>query len=180
MAALLVLLSLVAAGPAPRAVAAQGDPPPAAARRAPDPHERRRAAIADELVKLGARLQREVEAGDVAALLARVPAAGLRCAGQVVPREKVARDLRDPGSWLHRTLLGAPGPTGPPRSLRAFFGAAREVAVLVSFRRDARAGPLGLPCLEYRARDFPPPWVPLCFERRGGRWWLTESLYPCG
>lgn len=175
MVALLLALALTAS-PA-------GKPPPgsAPAARAADPLERRREAIADELVKLGARLQREIEAGDVEAILARVPAAGLRCADRVVPRARLARELRDPRSWLHASLLG-PGraPPGPPRSLRAFFASAREVAVLVSFRRDARAGPVGLPCLEYRARDVAAPQVPLCFEARGGRWWLVESLYPCG
>ncbi len=184
MAALLLALAMAAA-PGARAADAPAAAPgaaPGAARRPADPLERRRAAIADELVKLGARLQREIEAGDVEALLARVPAVGLRCADQVVPRARVVRDLRDPGSWLHATLLGAPGApaAGPPRSLRAFFAAAPEVAVLVSFRRDARAGALGLPCLEYRARDLAPPRVPLCFEARAGRWWFTDSLYPCG
>lgn len=183
MAALLLALALAAAPAARAGGEPEAPPPPAAARARPaDPLERRRAAVADELVKLGARIQREIEAGDVEALLARVPAGGLRCADRVVPRARVARDLRTPGSWLHAALLGAPGapPPGPPRSLRAFFGAAPEVAVLVSFRRDARAGALGLPCLEYRARDLSPPRVPLCFEARGGRWWFTESLYPCG
>lgn len=179
MAALLLALA-VAAAPAARERAAPAGTPGAAERQA-DPLERRRAAIADELVRLGARLQREIEAGDVEALLARVPESGLRCAGRVVPRARVARDLRTPGSWLNAVLIGTPGaPPGPPRSLRAFFGAAPEVAVLVSFRRDARAGALGLPCLEYRARDVAPPRVTLCFEARAGRWWFTESLYPCG
>jgi hypothetical protein len=170
----LLLALAVAAAPGPAGAA------PAA--RSADPLERRREAIAGELVKLGARLQREIEAGDVEAILARVPAGGLRCAERIVPRARVARDLRDPGSWLRATLLGPPGrpPAVPPRSLRAFFAAAREVAVLVSFQRDARAGPVGLPCLEYRARDVAAPQVPLCFESRGGRWWLAESLYPCG
>lgn len=177
MLALLVALSL--------ATTPAGKPPgtaPAAPGRAADPLDRRRDAIAGEIVKLGARLQREIEAGDVEGILARVPAAGLRCADRVVPRARVARDLRDPRSWLRESLLGPAGrpPPGPPRSLRAFFATAREVAVLVSFRRDARAGPVGLPCLEYRARDVAAPPLPLCFEKRDGRWWLAESLYPCG
>ncbi len=177
MLALLLALSLAGA-PAGKSPGTAPAPPG----RAADPLDRRRDAIAGEMVKLGARLQREIEAGDVEGILARVPAGGLRCADHVVPRARVARDLRDPRSWLRATLLGPPGrpPPGPPRSLRAFFAAAREVAVLVSFRRDARAGPVGLPCLEYRARDVTAPPVPLCFEAAGGRWWLAESLYPCG
>lgn len=182
MTALLVALALAAAAPPQRAGTAPDEAREARPGRRGDRLEQRRAAIADDLVKLGARIQREIERGDVEALLARVPAGGLRCAGKVVPRARVVRDLRDPGSWLHATLLGTPGarPPGPPGSLRAFFAAAPEVAVLVSFRRDARAGALGLPCIEYRARDVAPPRTPLCFEREAGRWWLTESLYPCG
>lgn len=178
MPALLLAILLAAgaavppAGPAPRA---PGPPPPT------DPLERRRAELAEELVKLGLAIQREIEAGDAAALLARVPADGLRCAGQVVPRARIERQLRRTDSWLHRTILAAPGgaPGARPASLRAFFAAAPEVAVLVAFRRDARAGPLGRPCIEYRARDLVAPAAPFCFEARGGRWWFTESLYPC-
>ncbi|GAO04196.1 hypothetical protein [Anaeromyxobacter sp. PSR-1] len=140
----------------------------------------RREAIAQEVIRLGAALQREIEAGDAGALLARVPADGLRCAGQVVPRARVERDLRDPSRWLHRTLFGPSDGGRAPGSLRAFLGRAKEVAVLVSFRRDPRAGPVGRPCLEFRARDLVNPAPPFCFEKQGRRWWLTESLYPCG
>ena len=65
------------------------------------------------------------------------------------------------------------------RSLREFFREAREVAVLVAFRSDTTAGAVGLPCLDYRAPGLGTPGVPLCFEKRAGRWWFTESLYPC-
>lgn len=176
-AAPLLALAL-AAGPG-----AGGAPPVPVAPRAERALEARREAIAQELVKLGAVLQREIEAGDPGALAARVPAAGLRCAGQVVPRARVERDLREPSRWLHRTLFGAPGAApgrGAPESLRAFLARAKEVAVMVTFRRDPRAGPVGRPCLEFRARDLVNPAPPFCFEQQGRRWWLTESLYPCG
>lgn len=174
------LALLLAAGAAPPTAAR-----PAPARPAPsDALERRRAAIADELVRLGAHLEREIQAGDVAAILARVPPDGLSCGGRIVPRARVERDLRDGSSWLHGVLLGGPAAPaaapGRPPSLRAFFAAAPEVAVVVAFRRDPRAGTVGRPCLDFRARDLATPGVPFCFEERGGRWWLTESLYPCG
>ncbi|WP_242394553.1 hypothetical protein [Anaeromyxobacter oryzisoli] len=180
LAAVLALLLV-----APAATSERADAPPA--RPAPpapaDALERRRAAIANEMVRLGAHLEKEIEAADAAAILARVPADGLSCGARVVPRARIARDLRDSSSWLHGVLFGGPGATaaaaGRPRSLRAFFAAAPEVAVLVAFRRDPRAGPVGRPCLEFRARDLATPGVPFCFEVRGGRWWLTESLYPC-
>ncbi len=180
----LLLASTVAAAaraaPADAKAPGRGPQPPATAPA--DPLDARRAAVADELMKLGAALQREISRGDVEALLARVPAGGLRCGEGTVPRAHVARDLRAPGSWLHGVLFGGPGyapPPGGPASLRAFFDGAREIAVLVSFRRDPRAGALGRPCLEYRARDLSTPGAPFCFEPAGGRWWLTASLYPC-
>jgi hypothetical protein len=145
--------------------------------------EKRRAGIAEELIRLGAAIQREIERGDVEALVARVPPDGLRCGGRVVPRARVARDLRAPGSWLHGFFFGgpaAPDARGQPGSLRALFAAAPEIAVLVAFRRDARAGPVGRPCLDFRAKRLATPGAPLCFEARDGRWWFTESLYPCG
>jgi hypothetical protein len=148
-----------------------------------DALEQQRAAIAKEVVQLGAELQRRIEAGDAEALVARVPADGLRCAGTIVPREKVARDLRGPERWLHRVFFGAPGtkqrPDAAP-SLAAFLRSADEVAIVVSFQRDARAGPAGRPCIDYRVKDRATPGAPLCFEKRDGRWWFTESLYPCG
>jgi hypothetical protein len=150
---------------------------------AADVVEERRAAIARELIRVADELQRRIVAGDAEALLARVPPEGLRCAGRVVPRAKVARDLRGPGSWLHQVYLGraaAGRRDSPPASLAAFLSDAKEVAVLVSFRPDPRAGPTGRPCVDFRAKDVPTPGAPLCFERRDGRWWLTESLYPCG
>jgi hypothetical protein len=148
----------------------------------PDEVERRREAIARDLVGVGASIQREIERGDVPALLARVPDDGLRCGPRRVPKARVARDLRAQGSWLHGVFFGGPGYAPPPRtppSLAALFASAREIAVVVSFRPDARAGAVGRPCLDFRAPDVGTPGAPLCFEQRGGRWWFTESLYPC-
>jgi hypothetical protein len=154
-----------------------------AAAPADDPLERRRAAVAREMVRLGAELKGAVEAGDVAALVARVPASGLRCGARLVPHAKVARDLRTRTSWLHRVFFGdaaRPEPRGRPGSLRAFFREGRDVAVLVAFRADDAAGPLGMPCIDFRAAGLTTPGAPLCFERKGGRWWFAHSLYPCG
>ncbi len=145
--------------------------------------EERRATIAKELVRVGVRLQREIVAEDTEALLARVPPEGLRCGGRLVPRAKIARDLRGNGSWLHDAFFGGPGaPARPglPASLAAFLRSAREVAILVSFKPDPHAGPAGRPCIDFRAKDVATPGAPLCFEERNGRWWFTESLYPCG
>jgi hypothetical protein len=157
----------------------------------PEHLEQRRAEIARELVRLGAELERQIVAQDADALLARVPPDGLRCAGRVVPRAKVARDLRGGvardrrggGTWLHGVFFGgagAPARPGAPTSLAAFLRSQREVAIIVSFRADPRAGPVGRPCIDYRAKGVATPGAPLCFERRDGRWWFTESLYPCG
>lgn len=145
--------------------------------------DQRRADVAKALVRLGADLKRQILAGDVDALVARVPPEGLRCGDRLVPRAKVARDLRASGSWLHGVFFGAPGAAASPvrpASLAAFLGGAREVAIVVSFRPDPRAGPIGRPCIDYRAKDVATPGAPLCFEQRDGRWWFTDSLYPCG
>lgn len=174
----LLALALLAGAPArDRGTAAAA---PAAA--APSgPEERERAAIAEEMVRLGAQLERELARRDVDALVARLPAAGLRCGDRTVPRARVERDLRTPGAWLHDVLLGeAAARPGAPASLRAFLAAAREIAVLVAFARDPRAGPVGRPCLDFRAPELVNPARPFCFEREGGRWVFTQSLYPCG
>jgi hypothetical protein len=145
--------------------------------------EQRRKQIAQALVRVGAELQRQIAAGDVDALVARVPPEGLRCGDRTVPRAKVARDLRGDGTWLRTVFFGGPaaaGRPGAPASLAAFLRAGREIAIVVSFRPDPRAGPVGRPCLDYRAKDVATPGAPLCFEERGGRWWFTDSLYPCG
>jgi hypothetical protein len=163
--------------------AAARSPAPSARPGPEDEVERRRVQIAKELVRLGAELKREIEAGDVAALVARVPPEGLRCAGQVVPRARVERDLRAPTSWLHGVFFRGPGAAsrpGAPASLQAFFAAAGDVAVVVGFHPAPGAGPEGTPCLDFRAPGLVTPGGPLCFERKGGRWWFTESLYPCG
>lgn len=170
MISALLALALVAAPKAP------ADP-------AGDPVERRRAEVARDLVRLGEELRRELVAGDAKAIGARVPAEGLRCGGRLVPRSRVQRDLSTPGSWLHDTLLGVPGHPGAketPASLAELLRAAGEVAIAVTFVHDVRAEPLGRPCLEFRAKGVVGPTAPLCFERQGGRWWFTESLYPCG
>jgi hypothetical protein len=150
---------------------------------APADVEGRRADVAKALVRLGAELRRQIVAGDVDALVARVPPDGLRCAGRLVPRAKVARDLRREGSWLRGVFFGGPGgpaAAGAPASLADLLRTAPEIAIVVSFRPDPRAGPSGRPCIDYRAKDRSTPGAPLCFEERGGRWWFTESLYPCG
>jgi hypothetical protein len=175
----LALALLVAAGGAARGA-------PAEARRAPAPAgalERRREAIARELVAVAGALRREVERGDVAALVARVPDAGLRCRGRSIPKARVARDLAARGSWLHGVFFGGPGyapAAGVAPSLAALFAARAEVAVVVTFQPDARAGAAGRPCVDFRAEGIGTPGAPICFEERGGRWWVTESLYPCG
>jgi hypothetical protein len=144
--------------------------------------EARRAEIARELLAVGSEIAHELLAGDAAALAARVPPDGLRCAGRVVPRARVSRDLRTPGAWLHDALCGgaAPAAAGAPRSLAVLLRAHPDAAMAVSFTKDPHAGEVGRPCLEFRARGEAPVGAPLCFERRSGRWWLSESLYPCG
>lgn len=170
MRAALLTLALLAAAPARAAAPA-------------DPLDPRRAEIARELMRVGKALHGEIVRGDVRALAARVPPEGLRCGGRLVPRGRVERDLATPGSWLHDTLLGAPGvrgSKGAPASVAELLRTHAELAMAVSFVRDPEAGPLGRPCLEFRVKDVVTPPVPLCFERRDGRWWFTESLYPCG
>ncbi len=147
-----------------------------------DALEARRKAIAQQVMQVAAKVQREIEAGDVQALLARVPPEGLRCGGQLVPRPRVEHDLRTQGAWLHSVFFGGPGAppaaTGQPASLRAFFAGATEIAVTVGFREDPRT-PVGMPCVEYVAKNTVTPGAPFCFVERSGRWWFTESLYPC-
>jgi hypothetical protein len=144
--------------------------------------EQKRAEIAREVLQVAAQIQRDVERGDVAALVARVPAEGLRCGGDVVPRARVEHDLRADASWLHGVFFGGPGSppasAGQPGSLRELFGSAKEIAVVVAFRADARSE-AGLPCIDYRAKGTVTPGAPLCLVKRGGKWWFTESLYPC-
>jgi len=162
-----------AAGPAPAAEPAG---------RAADPVEARRAAIAGELIRLGGTLRHELETEDVEALLARVPADGLRCGTRIVPRAKIARDLRTPRSWLRGVLFGGPGytpPRGTAASLKALFAGHEQVAVLVAFAQDERSGPVGRPCIDFRARGIGTPGVPFCFEAKGAAWLFTQSLYPC-
>jgi hypothetical protein len=146
-----------------------------------DALERRRAEIAQEILGVGREVRRALVAGDAAAIASRVPPEGLACAGRVVPRARVAHDLRTPGTWLHDALFGgtAPARAGAPRSLAELLRSSSEVAMAVSFVKDPRAGEAGRPCLEFRARDVVTPGAPFCFERHEGRWWLTESLYPC-
>jgi hypothetical protein len=143
--------------------------------------ERKREEVAREVLRVAGQIQRDIEKGDVAAIVARVPAEGLRCGGELVPRERVARDLRAEGSWLHGVFFGGPGapaPEGQPGSLRELFARAKEVAVVVAFREDPRNA-VGLPCLDFRAKDTLTPGAPLCLVKRGQKWWFTESLYPC-
>jgi hypothetical protein len=153
----------------------------AAPARAADPTEARREALARRVVAFALDLRREILAADAAAIAAHVPAEGLRCAGGMVPRDRVLRDLRAPRSWVHRNLFGddAAG-SGAPSSLRDFFRRAGEIEVAVVFERDEAAGPPGRACIRYRSRALVPPPVPLCAVELGGRLWLTESLYPCG
>jgi hypothetical protein len=144
--------------------------------------EERRAQIAKQILQLAGQLQREIEAGNVAALVARVPPAGLRCGATRVPRARVEQDLRGEATWLHGVIFGGPGASpaapGQPASLRALFATAKEIAVLVEFREDA-GSEVGMPCLDYHARDTITPGAPFCFEWRSGKWWFAESLYPC-
>lgn len=143
--------------------------------------DRKRSEIAREVLRVAGEVQRDIEQADVAALVARVPPEGLRCGGALVPRERVARDLRAEGSWLHGVFFGGPGAPaqgGQPGSLRELFAHAKEIAVVVAFREDPRAA-AGMPCMDYRAKDTVTPGAPLCLVKRGGRWWFTESLYPC-
>ncbi len=145
--------------------------------------ERRREVIAKQLVRVGDELRREIERRDRAAVLARVPDAGLRCGDRVVPKARVARDLAAPDSWLHGVLFGGIGyapPPGTAPSLLALLRGPREVAIVVVFVRDPRAGEVGRPCVDFRAEGLGTPGVPTCFEERGGRWWIVDSLYPCG
>ncbi len=147
-----------------------------------DAVERRRALVAKELVQVGDVLRREILGHDVDALVARVPPDGLRCGGRTVPRAKIARDLRAESSWLHATIFGRGGAPGgrSPGSLAELLRSTPDVAIAVSFQAGAGGGALGRPCIDFRAKGVATPGAPLCFEQRDGRWWFTESLYPCG
>jgi len=147
----------------------------------PEALEQRRADIAREILQLAGRIQREIEAMNASALLDRVPPEGLRCGEQLVPRERVEHDLRAKDSWLHAVFFGgaaACAPPGQPASLWELFAVAKEIQVVVAFRADPRSE-VGLPCFDYRARDTITPGAPFCFERRDGKWWFAQSLYPC-
>ena len=153
----------------------------AAAPASPEALEQKRADIAREILQLAGRIQREIEASDAAALLARVPPGGIRCGGQVVPRQRVEHDLLASDSWLHAVFFGGPAasaPPGQPASLKELFAVAKEIQVVVAFRADPRSE-IGLPCFDYRVRDTITPGAPLCFERHDGKWWFAQSLYPC-
>ncbi len=145
--------------------------------------DRNRDAIAKDLVRIGAALRRNVEAGDLKAILALVPEAGLRCGGRVIPRAKVELDLRSASSWMHGALFGGPGYSarpGAPASLAGFLRSTSEIAIVVTFQESGAAGPEGRPCIDFRAEGVVTPGLPFCFERRDDRWWLVDSLYPCG
>jgi hypothetical protein len=145
--------------------------------------ERDRETTARALVRLGGELRDGIVAGDAGAILAHVPPEGLRCGGRIVPRAKVERDLRAPDSWLHGVFFGRAGAAGSraaPASLAELFREHPRTAIVVGFVPDRRAGPAGRPCLDYRVEGVTTPGAPLCFEARGGRFWLTDSLYPCG
>jgi hypothetical protein len=181
LAAALAVAALLAERPGAAAAPAKGAPADAA--RADPAVEKRRDAIARELVRVGAELRRAIERGDAAALLARVPEAGLRCGERTVPKARVASDLAAPDSWLHGVFFGGLGyapPPGTARSVAALLLGPDEVVVVVSFVIDPRAGEVGRPCLDFRAEGVGTPGVPICFEERRGRWWIVESLYPCG
>lgn len=161
-----------AAGPAREPRAGKAGAP------TPDPLDPRREEIARQMLRIGDQLQRQLAAGSTAGILERVPDTGMLCGDRLVPRARIARDLQGPGNWLHDTLLGGPA-SGGSESLRAFLAASKEVRIAVAFRRDARAGPVGRPCFSYVVPERRMPGVPFCFEARGTRWWLTQSLYPC-
>lgn len=149
----------------------------------PDPLGHRREATAGELMRVGAELRREIVSGDAEAILARVPKDGLRCGTRVIPRAKVAADLRSASSWVHGALFGGPGYAGrpgSPPSLAAFLRRSGEVAILVTFKEASEGPPEGRACVDFRAEGTATPGVPFCFERRNERWWLVDSLYPCG
>ncbi|HUL59937.1 MAG TPA: hypothetical protein VLU43_11705 [Anaeromyxobacteraceae bacterium] len=156
----------------------------------PDPVEERREAVAREMLGLGSEIRRALEAADPAALVARIPPEGLRCAGRIVLRRDVAQALADRGTWLHGALFGGPGyapAAGAAPSVRDFLlRAGRDVEVEIGFVADRRAAPVGRPCFQFRpARGRPapggaPPDISFCFERRGAAWLFTESLFPCG
>jgi hypothetical protein len=170
--ALAVAAALAASGP----LAARGAPSPA---KHADPLEQRREAIAREILTIAGALRGAIVRGDAATILERVPASGLRCGERVIPRARVMHDLRTPGTWLHEVFFGAGGTAESPRSLQVFLRGAREVAMVVAFRVDPAAGPVGRPCLDFRVKGVATPGAPLCFEQRAGRWWLVQSLYPC-
>ncbi len=173
LATVLAVLAVLAALPAR----------PAPAKTPEDALERKREAIARELVRVGDALRLEIRRRDRAAVLARVPDSGLRCGDRVVPKAHVARDLAAPESWLHGVFFGGPGygpPPGTAPSLVDLLRGAKDVAIVVSFVRDRRAGEVGRPCIDFRVEGVGTPGVPICFEERAGKWWIVDSLYPCG
>ena len=178
--ALVLALAAASAAAGPPALAA--DAPPAD--RPASAVERRREAIARELLAVGAALQREIARGDAAAIVGPRPGGGPALRRPDGAEGARRAGPRGPGELAPRRLLRRAGVRAARRARRR--RSRRSSAPAGTWRwwsRSAaipRAGPTGRPCLELRAKELATPGAPLCFEERGGRWWLTESLYPCG
>jgi hypothetical protein len=126
------------------------------------------------------QLQEAVRLRSPDAILALVRPEGMDCIDSVVSVEKMRRDLTTKGTLLHSYLFDEStyreksSNLRDPMSLAEFLRVAKDVVIVVGHSELE-----GVECAQFETSnvEYKPG---VCFFKEHGRWYLYQSLYPCG
>lgn len=136
-----------------------------------------------QIIRLANRIRWDVARGKVNVILQLLPPDGMGCGEEKIARARVARDLSQKGTYLHARLFDSATlrerypESGRTKSLQDTFRRRPRGPIVVTFLDFPGQDPSAFPCANFHSEDDYPETI--CFFKRDGKWWLTDSFYEC-
>ena len=132
-----------------------------------------------QAASLALAMEKAVLADDAEALVGMLPEDGLSCRGTRVPRDRLAADLRTPGTRIHDFFLGGGRPpagsgAAPRPSLRELFAEGRRVKIVLHFTAvEVSKLAWRRPCVTFRVEGetYSPR---ICLLHRSGHYAIAD------
>jgi hypothetical protein len=133
---------------------------------------------------MGLQFRDAVLAGDADVIASFVHESGIACVDDVISKARVLKDLQNKDSWLFAYLFSPAEFESRfkdalhPVSLQRYFATATDLEPVISFSELPGRGDPNFACIHFRSSNFD-VWPELCFFRRDGQWFLSDSPYSC-
>jgi len=134
--------------------------------------------------QMGFQFRDAVLNGDADVIASFIDEAGIPCVDDHISKDRVLSHLQNRDSWLFAYLFSPMEFEAKfkdamhPVSLQRYFATAMDLELLISFSESPTRAHSNYACIHFRSSNFA-VWPELCFFRRDGRWFLSDSPYDC-